>query len=232
MGKLAVLESNVLVLNSGYSAIRITSARRAFVLLIREAAEVVTSDDGRFRTYDLAAWILWSELVRSSGTGNGYGNGHEPPDWVHTPRLAIAVPRVIRLLHYTGRPQREVRLTRRNIHARDSFRCHYCGQRFTTRDLTVDHIVPRSQGGRDTWDNLVSACVPCNSRKGGRTPQGANMRLRRTPHQAAHQPHRDRAPAEPQVPPVARLRRRILPLPRRRLLTPPGVPAKVRYSRS
>ena len=181
MGKLTVLESNVLVLNSGYTAIRITSARRAFILLIREAAEVVTSDDGQFRTYDLSAWILWSELVRASNGSDGHGNGHEPPDWVYTPRLAIAVPRVIRLLHYTGRPQREVRLTRRNIHARDSFRCHYCGKRFTTRDLTVDHIVPRSLGGRDTWDNLVSACVPCNSRKGGRTPQGANMRLRRTP---------------------------------------------------
>ena len=181
MGKPAVLESNVLVLNSGYTAIRVTNARRAFILLIREAAEVVTSDDGQFRTYDLASWILWSDLVRSSSTPYGNGNGHEPPDWVHTPRLAIAVPRVIRLLHYTGRPQREVRLTRRNIHARDSFRCHYCGKRFTTRDLTVDHIVPRSLGGRDTWDNLVSACVPCNSRKGGRTPQGANMRLRRKP---------------------------------------------------
>ena len=181
MGKVAVLESSVLVLNSGYTAVRITNARSAFILLIRESAEVVTSADGQFRTYDLAAWILWSELVRSSSLPGGRGNGHEPPDWVHTPRLAIAVPRVIRLLHYTGRPQREVRLTRRNIHARDLFRCHYCGQRFTTRDLTVDHIVPRSLGGRDTWDNLVSACVPCNSRKGGRTPQGANMRLHRKP---------------------------------------------------
>ena len=181
MRKVAVLESSVLVLNSGYTAIRITNARRAFILLIREAAEVVTSNDGQFHTYDLAAWILWSQLVRSSNSRGGRGNGHEPPDWVHTPRLEIAVPRVIRLLHYTGRPPREVRLTRRNIHARDSFRCHYCGQRFITRDLTVDHIVPRSLGGRDTWDNLVSACVPCNSRKGGRTPQGANMLLRRKP---------------------------------------------------
>ena len=176
-----VLESSVLVLNSGYTAIRITNARRAFILLVRDSAEVVTSDDGQFRTYDLDAWILWSELIRTAGAQRANGDGHDPPDWVHTPRLAIAVPRVIRLLSYTGRPQREVRLTRRNIHARDLFRCHYCGKRFATRDLTIDHIVPRSLGGRNTWDNLVTACVPCNSRKGGRTPQGANMRLHRKP---------------------------------------------------
>ena len=177
----AALESSVLVLNSGYTAIRVTNARRAFILLIRDAAEVVTSDEGQFRTYDLSAWILWSELLLTSDPPPTNSNGHEPPDWVHTPRLAIAVPRVIRLLRYTGRPQREIRLTRRNIHARDLFRCHYCGTRFSPRDLTVDHIVPRSLGGRDTWDNLVTACVLCNSRKGGRTPQGANMRLHRKP---------------------------------------------------
>ena len=176
---MSALESNVLVLNSGYAAVRITNARRAFILLIREAAEVVTTDAGQFQTYDLAAWILWSELVRANSRFDA--QSERAPDWVHTPCLVIAVPRVIRLLRYDGRPQREVRLTRRNIHARDLSRCHYCGERFPNRELTVDHVIPRSLGGRDTWENLVTACVPCNSRKGSRTPQAANMRLRRTP---------------------------------------------------
>ena len=178
---MSALESSVLVLNSGYTAVRITSARRAFILLIREAAEVVTTDAGQFQTYDLTAWILWSELVRTNSGFDTESSGREPPDWVHTPRLAIAVPRVIRLLRYGGRPTREVRLTRRNIHARDLSRCHYCGKRFPNRELTVDHVIPRSLGGRDTWENLVTACVPCNSRKGSRTPQAANMNLRQPP---------------------------------------------------
>ena len=179
--QVSALESSVLVLNSGYTAVRITNARRAFILLIREAAEVVTTDAGQFQTYDLAAWILWSELVRTGSSFDAQVEEHDPPDWVQTPRLVIAVPRVIRLLRYSGRPQREVRLTRRNIHARDLGRCHYCGKRFPSRELTVDHVIPRSLGGRDTWENLVTACVPCNSRKGSRTPQGANMHLHRTP---------------------------------------------------
>lgn len=178
---MSALESSVLVLNSGYTAVRITNARRAFILLIREAAEVVTTDAGQFQTYDLAAWILWSDLIRANSRADAPPDGHDSPDWVHTPRLVIAVPRVIRLTRYGGRPHREVRLTRRNIHARDLSRCHYCGERFPSRELTVDHVIPRSRGGRDTWENLVTACVPCNTRKGNRTPQGANMRLRRTP---------------------------------------------------
>ena len=179
--QVSALESSVLVLNSGYTAVRITNARRAFILLIRDAAEVVTTDAGQFQTYDLAAWILWSELVRTGPGFAAQAEEHDPPDWVHTPRLVIAVPRVIRLLRYSGRPQREVRLTRRNVHARDLGRCHYCGNRFPSRELTVDHVIPRSLGGRDTWENLVTACVPCNSRKGSRTPQAANMLLHRTP---------------------------------------------------
>ena len=109
--QVSALESSVLVLNSGYTAVRITNARRAFILLIREAAEVVTTDAGQFQTYDLASWILWSELVRTGSSFDAQAEEHDPPDWVHTPRLVIAVPRVIRLLRYSGRPQREVRLT-------------------------------------------------------------------------------------------------------------------------
>ena len=175
------LESSVLVLNSGYAAVRITNARRAFILLIREAAEVVTTEEGRFQTYDLDSWIVLSELVWTTARAAPQPQAVEPPDWVRTPRLVLAVPRVIRLLGYGGRPRRDVRLTRRNIHARDRSRCYYCGKRVPTAEITIDHVVPRSLGGRDTWDNLVTACVPCNSRKGGRTPQTANMSLLRRP---------------------------------------------------
>ena len=74
-----------------------------------------------------------------------------------------------------------MKLNRRNLYARDANRCQYCGQRFPTKELTIDHIVPRMIGGEHSWQNLVCACVKCNARKGGRTPVQAKMRLVRGP---------------------------------------------------
>ena len=101
--------------------------------------------------------------------------------WVRTPHLDIAVPKIIRLFGYDRLPLQQVKLNRRNIYARDSNRCQYCGKHFATRELTIDHVVPRVQGGEHTWKNLVCACVPCNTRKGGRTPSQAHMKLIRRP---------------------------------------------------
>ncbi len=74
-----------------------------------------------------------------------------------------------------------MKLNRRNIYTRDGSRCQYCGRSFPTRELTLDHVVPRVQGGVNSWTNLVCACVRCNARKGGRTPVQAGMRLVREP---------------------------------------------------
>jgi 5-methylcytosine-specific restriction endonuclease McrA len=74
-----------------------------------------------------------------------------------------------------------VAMTRRNVFYRDAYQCQYCHRQFPARELTCDHVVPRSQGGMTSWDNLVTACGPCNRRKGGRTPEEARMRLRRWP---------------------------------------------------
>jgi 5-methylcytosine-specific restriction endonuclease McrA len=84
-------------------------------------------------------------------------------------------PSVIRLVHLVRRPRSVVKLTRREIFVRDNYTCQYCGQR--SRDLTVDHVVPKHQGGRHAWENLVSACKACNHRKGGKTPEEARMLL-------------------------------------------------------
>jgi 5-methylcytosine-specific restriction endonuclease McrA len=74
-----------------------------------------------------------------------------------------------------------VKLNRRNIYARDHSQCQYCGKTFSTKELTLDHVVPRVQGGENSWTNLVCACVRCNARKGGRTPAQARMKLIREP---------------------------------------------------
>jgi 5-methylcytosine-specific restriction endonuclease McrA len=88
-------------------------------------------------------------------------------------------PSVIRLVYMIKRPYPRVKLCRRELFIRDEFTCQYCGVQ--TRDLTVDHIIPRSKNGPHTWENLVSACRQCNHRKGGKTIEEARLKLRTTP---------------------------------------------------
>ncbi len=91
----------------------------------------------------------------------------------------LPLPTVIRLKHYVRVPYKEIPLTRRNILQRDSHTCQYCG--YAGDGLTLDHVLPRSRGGGDTWENMVTACVRCNVKKGNRTPREANMPLRNSP---------------------------------------------------
>ncbi|MCL2640937.1 MAG: HNH endonuclease [Phycisphaerales bacterium] len=170
------LSCNVLVLNRLYMAVRVVSARRAFSLLQRQLAEVVSIDDasdGSYMSYDMISWIELSQLKAIYERENH--------DFVRTVRFEIAVPRIIRLLGYDRLPRQDVKLNRRNIYARDHSTCQYCGKRFPTQDLSLDHVIPRSHGGKTTWENLVCACVYCNAKKGGRTPQQAHMHLLKTP---------------------------------------------------
>lgn len=180
MSSASVLDSKVLVLNRVYAAIRVVDARRAFTLLAKDIAEVIAVEDGTYRNYDFSTWTDIAELQRS----------FEPDrhDWVRTTRVTIAVPKIIRLFDYDRRPRRTVKLNRRNIYARDENRCQYCGRTFPTRELTLDHVRPRVQGGENSWENLVCACVRCNARKGGRTPRQAGMRLVREPVQPKRNP--------------------------------------------
>jgi 5-methylcytosine-specific restriction endonuclease McrA len=167
------LDAKVLVLNRVYAAVRIVDARRAFTLLLKDIAEVIAVENGSFVNYSFSSWTEAAEFQRE--------HENDLHDWVRTARLSIAVPKVIRLLGYDRFPREHVKLNRRNIYARDGSRCQYCGKHFSTRELTLDHVLPRVQGGENSWTNLVCACVRCNARKGGRTPLEAGMRLLRTP---------------------------------------------------
>jgi 5-methylcytosine-specific restriction endonuclease McrA len=98
--------------------------------------------------------------------------------------VSIPRPLVIRLVYYVRIPYRvSIPLTRRTVLARDHYTCQYCGKHPPRKELTVDHILPRSRGGYTTWDNVVAACQCCNGRKGSRTPEEANMSLRSKPAQ-------------------------------------------------
>ena len=167
------LDSSVLVLNRHYAAVRVVSARRAFCMLFKEIAEIVSVEDREFFSYDFESWRELSELRARYE--------REDHEWVRCVRFELAVPRIIRLLFYDRLPRANVKFTRRNIYARDHNRCQYCGHRFPTSEMSLDHIVPRSQGGQSTWTNIVCCCVKCNVRKGGRTPEQAHLKLIREP---------------------------------------------------
>ena len=106
---------------------------------------------------------------------------------IRSAKLRIQLPSVIRLVQYIRRPRTRVRLSRREVFARDGFMCMYCGKE--APELTLDHVVPRHRGGRHSWTNLAAACKKCNHRKAGRTPAEARMRLIRRPFEPKVSPY-------------------------------------------
>mgnify|MGYP001562689406 FL=1 len=103
---------------------------------------------------------------------------------IHSISFSMRIPSVLRMLSMVRLKRRvPVKFTRANIFARDGCKCGYCGDKFSTEELTFDHVVPVTQGGRKEWTNIITACVDCNSRKAGRTPQQAGMRLLKAPKQ-------------------------------------------------
>lgn len=175
-----VLSESVLVLNRLYMAVRVVNVRRAMSLLYRNLAEVISVEDGEHLAYDFNDWVEVSE-ARSLFEPDKH-------DWIHTVRFQIAVPRIVRLLGYDKLPRVRVKFNRRNIYARDQSHCQYCGVRYSPSELSIDHVVPRSQGGPTTWANVVCACMKCNVKKGGRTPRQAGMKLIRVPARPKRSP--------------------------------------------
>jgi 5-methylcytosine-specific restriction endonuclease McrA len=159
-----MLNSAVLVLNRSYLPIHVTSARRAFSLVYQGIARIVNE---QYQTFDFEAW---SQLAVARDM-----------EAIGTPGGRIRVPRVIVLIAFDRLPKRHVRFSRINLMARDNFQCQYCNKKPRRTELNLDHVVPRSLGGRSTWENVVTSCVDCNRRKGGRTPRQARMKLRRKP---------------------------------------------------
>jgi 5-methylcytosine-specific restriction endonuclease McrA len=103
---------------------------------------------------------------------------------VHSVDMSIPLPSVVRLGSYITVPFKRILLTRKNIVKRDRHTCQYCGD--TRRSMTVDHVIPKSYGGSDTWENMVCACDRCNNKKGDRLPEMAEMKLKRRPRRPSH----------------------------------------------
>ncbi len=155
--------SDVLVLNRNFSAIQVTDWRRAITLVYLDRAQVV---DEEYRTYDFEDWRELSQYIK------GYSNG-----FIHTPTFKIAIPEVIALKFYDKLPDNEVKFTRKNIYEHYGYRCCYCGKRFASSELNLDHIIPRSRGGKSDWLNVVTACISCNLKKGSFLLEEIGMKL-------------------------------------------------------
>ncbi|NOK03409.1 MULTISPECIES: HNH endonuclease [Myxococcus] len=157
-----MINSAVLVLNRYYQPVHVTSVKRAFSLLYLGVAKAI---DSQYRLYEFADW---AELSATQ-------------DCITTIERTIRVPRVLVLSAYDHLPRGRVRFSRLNIYARDNDTCQYCGKNLPRSELNLDHVMPRTQGGKTTWENVVCSCVPCNLRKGGRTPEQAHMKLLKKP---------------------------------------------------
>jgi 5-methylcytosine-specific restriction endonuclease McrA len=161
----AVLQRPTLVLNRNWQPVGVVTVARSLVKVWNDVARVVDPED-----YQLYTWADWSRQRPRDG---------EP--FIQTPRMRLRVPEVVTLVRYDGVPVNIVTFTRRNVFKRDRLTCQYCGIQPGTEELTIDHVLPRSQGGTSTWENCVLACVACNARKADRTPDEAGMKLRRKP---------------------------------------------------
>ncbi|MCP3101608.1 HNH endonuclease [Myxococcus sp. K15C18031901] len=157
-----MINSAVLVLNRYYQPVHVTSVKRAFSLLYQGVAKAI---DAQYRLYEFDDWAALSATQ----------------DCITTINRTIRVPRVLVLSAYDHLPRGRVRFSRLNIYARDADTCQYCGKTLPRSDLNLDHVMPRTQGGKTTWENVVCSCVPCNLMKGGRTPEQAGMTLLKKP---------------------------------------------------
>lgn len=165
----AVLELPVLVLNRNWQAIHTCSVRRALHLLCLDHAEIVQIDgEDRFQSHDLGSWLE-------------YSTGWDGSELIHSVTVTLRVPKIIVLLRYDKLPRLEVKFTRRNVFLRDGFTCQYCTKEFSEGHLNLDHVMPRDKGGRTTWENIVTSCVRCNTRKANKLPAEVGMHPLRPP---------------------------------------------------
>jgi 5-methylcytosine-specific restriction endonuclease McrA len=159
-----MMNGAVLVLNRNFQPVHITSVKRGFSMLYQGIARAI---DDQYRLYDFSNW---AELAVA-----------RDDDCISTIARPLRIPRVLVLSAFEKLPQIRVRLTRMNIYARDENTCQYCGKKGKRGELNIDHVVPRTLGGRTTWDNVVCSCITCNLKKGGRTPEQAGLRLSKKP---------------------------------------------------
>lgn len=159
-----MLNTEVLVLNKGFQPVNVIDVKRGFAMLYSGIAKAL---DDEYQMFDFDSWTTLSDALHENMIG--------------TPRGHLRIPRVLVLQLYNRMPMGRIRFSRRNIMARDKYTCQYCNASGSKVTLNMDHVIPRAQGGTTQWENVVTSCVPCNTRKGAKTPRQAGMRLKTEP---------------------------------------------------
>lgn len=167
----SLLQEKVLVLNKYYQAIQIITLQRAVCHLVKGTAKVITPD---WTTHTFEEWIQISQFYEN-GTDSGY-------KFIKSPSISLLVPDAVYLPYYESLPQNEVIFSRQNLFLRDQFTCQYCGRVLKNpKERTIDHVIPKSRGGKTVWTNVVLCCKKCNLKKGNRTPEEAGLKLLKVP---------------------------------------------------
>lgn len=162
-----VLKRPVLVLNKNWMPISVSTVEDAIGRIYTNNATVVDHEN-----YIKYSWDDWVE--RGVKEGNPFVPGANG--------FKFECPEVIVLANYTDVPQRAIHYSKHSVLRRDHYCCAYCGEQFDKDVLTIDHVIPRSQGGKTSWENCVACCKPCNHHKADRTPEQAGMKLKVVPH--------------------------------------------------
>lgn len=168
-----MLNERALVLNRHWLAIDTVTVRRALCMMYMGVARAVVPE-----TYEVHDWGSWAALRVEEGQPR-----------VRAVRFEIRVPEIVLLLFYDRIPKKRVIFSRRNLFRRDHFTCQYCGRQPGRGELSIDHVLPRSLGGRSTWANCVVACLRCNKRKADRTLREAGLSLMSQPREPAWSPY-------------------------------------------
>lgn len=168
----------ILVLNRVWQPVNIVGVRRAVALLFQDNAQVIHPCGGNYELLSPEEWIRRSE--------------EQPPrsgePSIRSVRLHLRIPPILLLRDFDKVPVQDTKLNRRNVFERDRYRCQYCGRVYPESKLNLDHVIPRDRGGRTSWENLVTSCIDCNSRKANRLPHQAGLSLRRQPLRPKHRP--------------------------------------------
>jgi 5-methylcytosine-specific restriction endonuclease McrA len=170
---MSLLNENVLVLNKHYLAVQVAVAKEAIIALVTGKAQVV---DETYAVYNLDQWHEYT-------TGASLDDMDKYPGILRSPSVQLLVPHVIRFpdCEYSSPLIKTVKYSRRNIYQRDGHTCQYCGDKFRKEFLTLDHIIPKSKGGRSSWTNIVTCCKQCNADKGDQLLEDIGWKLLKQP---------------------------------------------------
>lgn len=163
-------DGHTLVLNKNWVAVTVTTSFGALISMCRERSRAMCPSS--YELFCIESWMERSKITATDLT---------PEQVVYTTRQIIEKPEIIILKEYGGIPFKQVNFTRRNLYKRDSYTCQYCMEGFAPGELTIDHVVPRSRGGTNSWTNCVTSCKDCNYKKSDRTPQESGMLLSKKP---------------------------------------------------